>query len=114
VDFIVLLSASYSPVYSIYCKVCVSESRKGRGRNGGIGRRMERLNKLRDDIGKIVDNIRVCSKVANILITQFVLLPISVAARSKAYVFGHFVAGIACSNTAEGTDVCLLCLCRPV
>jgi hypothetical protein len=36
--------------------------------------------------------------------------PIPVAARSKAQVCGHLVAGIAGSNPAEGMDVCLLCL----
>jgi hypothetical protein len=33
-----------------------------------------------------------------------------VAARSKAYVCGCLVAGVAGSNAAEGMDVCLLCL----
>jgi hypothetical protein len=33
-----------------------------------------------------------------------------VTARSKAYVCGRLVAGIAGSNPAEGMDVCLLCL----
>jgi hypothetical protein len=37
-------------------------------------------------------------------------LPIPVVALSKAYVSGRLVAGIACSNLAEGMDVCLLCL----
>jgi hypothetical protein len=36
--------------------------------------------------------------------------PTSVAARSKAYVCGRLVAGVAGSNIAEGMDVCLLCL----
>jgi hypothetical protein len=36
--------------------------------------------------------------------------PISVAARSKAYVFGRMVARVAGSNPIEGMDVCLLCL----
>jgi hypothetical protein len=39
------------------------------------------------------------------------VIPIPVAARSKAYVCGRFVAGIAGSNTAEGMDICLLWLC---
>jgi hypothetical protein len=33
-----------------------------------------------------------------------------VAARSKAQVWGRFVAGIAGSNPTQDTDVCLLCL----
>jgi hypothetical protein len=37
-------------------------------------------------------------------------VPIPVAARSKAQVFGRFVAGIACSNRVEGMDVCFSCL----
>jgi hypothetical protein len=36
-------------------------------------------------------------------------MPTSVAARSKAYVCGRLVAGVAVSNPAEGMDVCLLC-----
>jgi hypothetical protein len=32
------------------------------------------------------------------------------AARSKAYVCGRSVAGVAVSNPARGMDVCLLCL----
>jgi hypothetical protein len=35
----------------------------------------------------------------------------SATARSKAYVCGRLVAGVAGSNPAEGIDVCLLCLC---
>jgi hypothetical protein len=35
--------------------------------------------------------------------------PTLVAARSKAYVCGRLVAGVAGSNPAEGMDVCLLC-----
>jgi hypothetical protein len=34
----------------------------------------------------------------------------SVAARSKVYVCGSLVAGVAGLNPAEGMDVCLLCL----
>ena len=34
-------------------------------------------------------------------------LPISVAARSKAWVYGCSLAGIAGSNPAGGMDVCL-------
>jgi hypothetical protein len=33
-----------------------------------------------------------------------------VAARSKAYVWGRLVAGVAVSNSFRGMDVCLLCL----
>jgi hypothetical protein len=33
-----------------------------------------------------------------------------VAARFKAYICGHLVAGIAGSNPARSMDVCLLCL----
>jgi hypothetical protein len=33
-----------------------------------------------------------------------------VAARSKAYVCGHLVAGISGSNSDQVMDVCLLCL----
>jgi hypothetical protein len=36
--------------------------------------------------------------------------PVPVAARCKAEVCGRLVAGVACSNPAEGIDVCLLCL----
>jgi hypothetical protein len=36
--------------------------------------------------------------------------PISVAARSKAYVCSCLVVGIAVSNPVRGMDVCLLCL----
>jgi hypothetical protein len=36
--------------------------------------------------------------------------PIPVAARSKAYVCGRLVAGVAGPNPARGMDVCLLCL----
>jgi len=35
-------------------------------------------------------------------------VPIPVAARSKAWVYGHLLAGIVSSNTAGGMDVCLL------
>jgi hypothetical protein len=38
------------------------------------------------------------------------LLPIPVAARSKAWVCGRALAGVVGSNFAEGMDVCLLCL----
>jgi hypothetical protein len=37
-------------------------------------------------------------------------MPIPAAARSKAYVCGRLVAGIAGANPAEGMDVCLLYL----
>jgi hypothetical protein len=37
-------------------------------------------------------------------------LPIPVAARSKAYVCGHLVTGIAYSNPVRGMDVSILCL----
>jgi hypothetical protein len=37
-------------------------------------------------------------------------MPIPVAARSKAYICGRLVAGVADSNPAWGMDVCLLCL----
>jgi hypothetical protein len=37
-------------------------------------------------------------------------MPIPVTARSKAYVCGRLVAGIADSNLTEGVDICLLCL----
>jgi hypothetical protein len=43
------------------------------------------------------------------------ILPIPVAARSKAWVCGHSLAGIAVSNTAKGMYVCLmwvLCVVR--
>jgi hypothetical protein len=36
---------------------------------------------------------------------------ILVAARSKAYVCGRLVAGVAVSNPAWDMDFCLLCLC---
>jgi hypothetical protein len=36
------------------------------------------------------------------------LKPIPVAARSKAWVFGHSIVGIAGSNPTDGMDVCLL------
>jgi hypothetical protein len=36
-------------------------------------------------------------------------MPTWVDARSKAYVCGRLVAGVAVSNPAEGMDVCLLC-----
>ena len=36
------------------------------------------------------------------------LLPIAVAARSKAWVFGHSLVEIVGSNPAGGMDVCLL------
>jgi hypothetical protein len=39
---------------------------------------------------------------------NIVLLPITVAARSKAWVCVRSLAGIAGSNTAGGMDVCLL------
>jgi hypothetical protein len=44
------------------------------------------------------------------------VLPIPVAARSKAWVCGLLVAGIAGSNPAEGVDVfvCVYMLCCPV
>jgi hypothetical protein len=35
-------------------------------------------------------------------------MPIPVAVRSKAWVFGRFLAGIAGSNPTGGMDVCLL------
>ena len=37
-------------------------------------------------------------------------VPITVAARSKAWVCGCSHGGIAGSNSAVGTDVCLLCV----
>jgi hypothetical protein len=37
-------------------------------------------------------------------------MPIPDAARSKAYVCGRLVAGIAGSNPARDMDICLLCL----
>jgi hypothetical protein len=40
--------------------------------------------------------------------TQGLLMPIPVAARSKAWVSGRSIDGIAGSNHAEGIDVCLL------
>ena len=36
-------------------------------------------------------------------------MPISVAARSKAWVYGRSLAGIVGSNPAEGMDVCVEC-----
>jgi hypothetical protein len=42
-------------------------------------------------------------------------VPIPVAARSKAWVFGRSLAGIVGSNPAGGMDVCLLSVaCCPV
>ena len=38
----------------------------------------------------------------------FRLMPIPVAVRSKAWVYGHSLAGIAVSNPAGCMDVCLL------
>ena len=43
-----------------------------------------------------VQNSRVC------------VLPISVAARSKAWVYGRSLAGIVGSNPAGGMDVCVV------
>jgi hypothetical protein len=37
-------------------------------------------------------------------------VPIPVATRSKTYVCGRLVAGVAGSNPARGIDVCILCL----
>jgi len=37
----------------------------------------------------------------------YVLKPIPVAARSKAWVYGHSLAGITGWNPARGTDFCL-------
>ena len=42
-------------------------------------------------------------------------MPVPVAARSKAWVYGRSLAGIVGSNPAEGMDVCLrwvLCVVR--
>ena len=36
--------------------------------------------------------------------------PMPVAARAKAWVCGRSLAGVAGSNTAKGTDVCLGCV----
>jgi hypothetical protein len=36
------------------------------------------------------------------------LVPIPVAARSKAWVYGRSLAGIAGSTSAEGIDICLM------
>jgi hypothetical protein len=36
-------------------------------------------------------------------------MPTSIAGRSKAWVCGSLVAGVAGSNPVEGMDVCLLC-----
>jgi hypothetical protein len=41
---------------------------------------------------------------------MMMMMPVPVAARSKAWVCGRLVAGIAGSNVAESMDVCLLCL----
>jgi hypothetical protein len=43
-----------------------------------------------------------------IIQTLYFIVPIPVAARSKAF-RSRLVAGIAGSNPAEGMDVCLLC-----
>jgi hypothetical protein len=40
--------------------------------------------------------------------TRGLLMPIPVAARSKAWVYGGSLDGIDGSNPAEGIDVCLL------
>jgi hypothetical protein len=42
----------------------------------------------------------------------FLSMLIPVAARSKTWVCGRLVAGIAGSNPAEGMDVCCVVLCR--
>jgi hypothetical protein len=49
-----------------------------------------------------------CSFVMRIL--YVCITPIPVAVRSKAYVCGRLVAGVAVSIPARGLDVCLLCL----
>ena len=36
-------------------------------------------------------------------------MPIPTAARSKSWVCGHYVAGIAGSNPAGGADICVVC-----
>ena len=41
-------------------------------------------------------------------------LPVPVAARSKAYVYGRSPAGSLGSNPTGGMDVCLLCMCCQV
>jgi hypothetical protein len=46
--------------------------------------------------------------VHNIFRSYRYVLPIPVAASSKAWVYGRSFAGIAGSNPAEGMDVCLL------
>jgi hypothetical protein len=40
--------------------------------------------------------------------TRILTLPIPVAVRSKAWVYGRSLAGIMDSNPARGMDVCLL------
>jgi hypothetical protein len=44
----------------------------------------------------------------HIYYAQSYLLPIPVAARSKAWVYGRLLTGIVGSNPAYGMDVCLL------
>jgi hypothetical protein len=42
------------------------------------------------------------------------IMPIPVAARSKAFVCGHSLAGIAGSNPTGGMDVCVVFVVRTV
>ena len=42
--------------------------------------------------------------------TQFIVSPVPVAARSKAWVYGRSPAEIVSSNPTQGMDVCLLWL----
>jgi hypothetical protein len=41
-------------------------------------------------------------------------MPIPVAVRSKAWVYGHSLAGISGSNPAGGMDVCVVFVVRTV
>jgi hypothetical protein len=43
-------------------------------------------------------------------VALYAIRPTPVAARSKAWVCGRSLAGIADSNPARGMDVCLLCV----
>jgi hypothetical protein len=52
-----------------------------------------------------------CTGMQSDISIQWSVQSITLAARSKAYVCGRLVAGIAGSNPARDMDVCLLCIC---
>jgi hypothetical protein len=61
--------------------------------------------------------LKICRLSVQIRVTNYLLLPVSIAERSKvSTVYDHLNIGIADSNPARGMDVCLRVsvLCCPV